>query len=128
MVVVLAGNRTQVGVEQSIIWTRPQIDFLPACCGEWLASLLWSACRAPEGVHFRPYDLNVVPRERISRCSEYFTMSANGVMAIRKGVQAEFVALEAWVRQSSLFDLVSNIGFFKNYLTGRAFRRWHKVC
>lgn len=54
-------------------------------------------------------------------------MSANGVMTIKKGIQAEFVQLSAWVRQKSLFDLVSNIGFYKNYITGRAFRRWHKV-
>lgn len=84
-------------------------------------------CRAPEAVRFSPYDLVIVPRERLALHSEYFTISANGVMTIRKGVQAEFVPLAAWVRQSSLFDLVSNIGFFKNYITGRAFRRWHKV-
>eukprot|EP00878_Enallax_costatus_P031474 GHUV01034420.1.p1 GENE.GHUV01034420.1~~GHUV01034420.1.p1 ORF type:complete len:647 (+),score=200.09 GHUV01034420.1:874-2814(+) len=82
--------------------------------------------RAPEGVRFRPYDLIVVPREGLGRYPEYFTMSANGVMTIRKGIQADFVPLSAWVRQTSLFDLVSNIGFYKNYITGRAFRRWHK--
>eukprot|EP00879_Flechtneria_rotunda_P022627 GHRR01023894.1.p1 GENE.GHRR01023894.1~~GHRR01023894.1.p1 ORF type:complete len:968 (+),score=348.72 GHRR01023894.1:492-3395(+) len=53
-------------------------------------------------------------------------MSANGVMTIRKGIQAEFVPMAAWVRQHSLFDLISNIGFFRKYVTGRAFRRWHK--
>eukprot|EP00882_Tetradesmus_deserticola_P022115 GHRQ01024001.1.p1 GENE.GHRQ01024001.1~~GHRQ01024001.1.p1 ORF type:complete len:423 (+),score=129.38 GHRQ01024001.1:383-1651(+) len=82
--------------------------------------------RPPEGMRFRPYDLIVVPRERLALYSEYFTVSANGVMMVRRGVQAEFVPLASWVRQASLFDLVSNIGFFKNYVTGRAFRRWHK--
>jgi dynein heavy chain len=78
-------------------------------------------------MRFRPYDLVVVPRERLALYSEYFTVSANGVMMVRRGVQAEFVPLASWVRQASLFDLVSNIGFFKNYITGRAFRRWHKA-
>jgi dynein heavy chain len=78
-------------------------------------------------MRFRPYDLAVVPRERLALYSEYFTVSANGVMMVRRGVQAEFVPLAFWVRQASLFDLVSNIGFFKNYITGRAFRRWHKA-
>ncbi len=42
-------------------------------------------------------------------------------------LQAEFISLAEWVREKTLFDLISSIGFFKNYLTGRAFRRWHKV-
>jgi dynein heavy chain len=78
-------------------------------------------------MRFRPYDLVVVPRERLALYPEHFTVSANGVMMVRRGVQAEFVPLASWVRQASLFDLVSNIGFFKNYVTGRAFRRWHKA-
>jgi dynein heavy chain len=84
-------------------------------------------CRAPEGRLFRPYDLLVVARESLGLYDEYFTISANGVMTIRKGVQAEFVPLAEWVRQQSLFDSVSAIGFYRNYITGRAFRRWHSV-
>lgn len=41
--------------------------------------------------------------------------------------QAEFTPLAEWVRERTLFDLISCIGFFRNYLTGRCFRRWHKV-
>lgn len=66
-------------------------------------------------------------RESLGLYDEYFTISANGVMTIRKGVQAEFVPLAEWVRQQSLFDSVSAIGFYKKYITGRAFRRWHSV-
>lgn len=77
-------------------------------------------------MRFRPYDLVVVSRQKVN--SEYFTMSATGVMRIKKGVQAEFTSLSEWVREKTLFDLISSIGFFKNYLTGRCFRRWHKVC
>lgn len=98
---------------------------LKQCCEHSSSCVMY---RAPEGARFRPYDLLVVPREGLGRYAEYLTLSANGVMTIRKGVQAEFVPLASWVRQHSLFDLVSNIGFFKNYITGRAFRRWHKVC
>lgn len=66
-------------------------------------------------------------RESLGLYDEHFTISANGVMSICKGVQAEFVPLAEWVRQQSLFDSVSTIGFYKNYITGRAFRRWHSV-
>eukprot|EP00879_Flechtneria_rotunda_P031618 GHRR01034556.1.p1 GENE.GHRR01034556.1~~GHRR01034556.1.p1 ORF type:complete len:266 (+),score=71.90 GHRR01034556.1:18-815(+) len=94
--------------------------------GKIAVSSFFYCVRAPEGARYRPYDLVVVPREGLGRYPEYFTMSANGVMTIRKGIQAEFVPMAAWVRQHSLFDLISNIGFFRKYVTGRAFRRWHK--
>ena len=74
---------------------------------------------------FRPYDLVVVSRQKVEH--EYFTVSATGVMRIKKGVQSEFTSLAEWVREKTLFDLISSIGFFKNYLTGRSFKHWHKV-
>ncbi|KXZ55711.1 DHC8 protein [Gonium pectorale] len=81
--------------------------------------------RAPDGMRFRPYDLLVVRRQKIG--PEYFTVSATGVMRIKRGVQAEFTPLAEWVREKTLFDLISAIGFFRNYLTGRCFRRWLKA-
>lgn len=83
--------------------------------------------RAPEHVRFRPYDLVVARREGLERRPEYFTVSANGVVTIRRGVQAEFLPLATWVREAALFDAVSSIKFFATYTTGRAFQRWHKV-
>lgn len=41
--------------------------------------------RAPEVKRFRPYDLMVVPRTKAG--PEYFTISATGVMRVRRGVQ-----------------------------------------
>jgi dynein heavy chain len=76
-------------------------------------------------MYFRPYDLLVVSRSQIG--CEYYTMSATGVMHIRKGSQAEFTPLADWVRERSMFDLIRQIGYFKKYLTGRAFSRWHQV-
>lgn len=101
---------------------------LPVLHVHALATRLPAARRPAEGRRFRPYDLVVVQPDRLGlQQEEYFTVSANGVMTIRKGVQAEFVPLAEWVRQSSMFDLISDIGFFKHYITRRAFRRWHKV-
>ena len=42
--------------------------------------------RADTGLLFRPYDLLVVPRERVGR--DYYTISATGVMHMRHGVRA----------------------------------------
>lgn len=46
---------------------------------------------------------------------------------VGRAPQAEFTPLAEWVRERTLFDLISCVGFFRNYLTGRCFRRWHKV-
>jgi dynein heavy chain len=89
--------------------------------------------RAPEGSRFRPYDLVVVPRLEVDP-EYFFTFSATGVMRMAKDVRgssssnhADFTPLAEWVHESTLFDAVSRIGFFKNYLTQRAFSRWHQV-
>ena len=44
-----------------------------------------SLSRAKGSVRFRPYDLVVVQRTKVE--AEYFTVSATGVMRLRRGVQ-----------------------------------------
>ncbi|KAK9828903.1 hypothetical protein WJX72_002692 [[Myrmecia] bisecta] len=80
--------------------------------------------RADAGRFFRPYDLVVVRREDVE--PEHFNISAAGVMHIRKGMQSEFTPLGEWMRESALFSLLTKINYFKTYLIGRCFRRWHK--
>lgn len=87
---------------------------------------LYIACRAPAGVLFRPYDLLVTTREEAE--PEYFTISATGVMHIKKGEQSAFTSLGDWMKDEAMFNLISKIKYFRTYLIGRCFRRWHKVC
>ena len=70
--------------------------------------------RSDSGEAFRPYDLTVVPRKAIH--SEYFTISASGVVHISPGVPSAFVSLAEWIRESTLFNVLSSIRFFKHYL------------
>ncbi|CAD7701710.1 unnamed protein product, partial [Ostreobium quekettii] len=81
--------------------------------------------RADTGVLFRPYDLVVASSETLQ--PEYFTVSATGVMRIKEGVHAEFTPLYEFVRHKTIFGLLTIIRFFKCYLVGKFFRRWHKV-
>lgn len=56
------------------------------CCCMFITVMMYLLLhRAPEGVRFRPYDLLVVQRQKIG--PEYFTVSATGVMRIKRGVQ-----------------------------------------
>ena len=72
----------------------------------------------------RPYDLLVVRRSEVNSASEYYTISATGVMRIRKGEQSEFLALPDWIREKMLFSLLRSIPFFKTFPMAKTFRAW----
>ena len=83
-------------------------------------------CRALPGRFFRPYDLVVVRREHLNP-AEHFTISAAGVVRMKAGTLSSFTTLAQWLREKTLFELCTHINFFRHYLIGRCFRRWHKV-
>ena len=81
--------------------------------------------RARTGDEFRPYDLAVVSREQTD--PEYFTMSACGVVHVFSAEQklpSEFIQLSTWMQQSTYFNVLSSIRFFKHYLAAKTFRLW----
>jgi len=79
--------------------------------------------RAKTGDAFRPYDLVVVSREKVE--AEYFTMSANGVAhAYATAQPSEFMSLSAWMEQSTFFNVLQSIRFFRHYLAAKIFRLW----
>ena len=58
----------------------------PACAlPAKLLAFPYGRPRPPEGARYRPYDLVVVPRQEVR--DEYLTVSATGVVRIRKGAQ-----------------------------------------
>ena len=81
--------------------------------------------RARTGDEFRPYDLTVVSREQTD--PEYFTMSACGCVHVFSAEQkqpSEFIQLSTWMQQSTFFNVLTSIRFFKHYLAARIFRLW----
>ncbi len=85
---------------------------------------------------FRPYDLNVAFDEKELR-DEYFTVSAQGVVHIcpEKGapgkkinkfdaVPTEFFSLIDWMQQSTMFNVLTSMKYFKHYLIGKVFGLW----
>jgi dynein heavy chain len=85
---------------------------------------------------FRPYDLTVVVDEKELR-DEYFTVSAQGVVHIcpEKGVPGkkiskfdavptEFFSLSDWMQQSTMFNVLTSMKYFKHYLIGKVFGLW----
>lgn len=84
---------------------------------------------AETGMAFRPYSLDVAPAAVAVSQGDYYTMSKSGLVhcVLRKGANAtEFISMEDWVRNSTLFNLVRSISFFKNFIPFKAFRRWQR--
>ncbi|SPR00935.1 unnamed protein product (mitochondrion) [Plasmodiophora brassicae] len=78
--------------------------------------------RRDAGDQFRPYDLDVVPRKQAA--AEYFTISASGVVHIAPGQPTTFMPLVDWIRESTNFNVLTTIRFFKHYIPAKAFRLW----
>jgi hypothetical protein len=78
--------------------------------------------QAAEGISFRPYDLVVVdPRHSTP---DYFTMSETGLVHVQPKQPSEFIPLSEWMRQSTLFNVLTSIRFFKFYLVNKTFCTW----
>ncbi|KAJ0392153.1 hypothetical protein P43SY_009213 [Pythium insidiosum] len=56
--------------------------------------------------------------------SEHFTMSADGLVHMAPSQPSEFIALSEWMRQSSMFNVLTSLRFFKHYLIYKAFSQW----
>lgn len=85
------------------------------------------------GDQFRPYDLIIIGDDEKALEGEYFTISAQGVVHVgrqEKGRSAnappptEFLSLSDWMQQSTLFNVLTSMNFFKHYLIGKVFRLW----
>ena len=81
--------------------------------------------RKETGDVYRPYDLEVVPGAQAQR-HEHYCMSHAGVVCVRRGVPAEFIPLPDWMRDSTIFNVLSNIKTFKYFLVQKTFANWRK--
>eukprot|EP01083_Nonionella_stella_P194718 718006_1 len=80
------------------------------------------ANRAKTGDNFRPYDLMIVKRKETN--AEFFTISASGVVHILPGSPSEFISLQTWGHESTMFNLLTSIPTFKFHLMVKMFKLW----
>ena len=57
---------------------------------------------------------------------EHFVISATGVVHMAPGAPSEVMQLSEWMRESTLFNVLTRIKFFKHYLIGKAFTQWQR--
>ena len=92
----------------------------------------WNRTKYSQEV-FRPYNLEVVLDEKLLN-EEHFTISNRGVVHIFKKntkrmneeemIQTEFIFTSDWMHEETLFNVLTSMNFFKNYLIGKVFSQW----
>jgi dynein heavy chain len=73
--------------------------------------------------NFRPYDLVRVAPKKVN--AEHYIMSSAGLVHVVNNDPSNFIPLPEWTRESTLFNVVGNIRFFKNYLLMKSFLMWN---
>ena len=76
---------------------------------------------------YTPYLLHVVPKEFVEHTHvEHYTVTSSGVTFVsgQLGGGGEFVALGDWMRDASVFTLMRQMRFFKDYLIAKTFTFW----
>ena len=71
---------------------------------------------------YKPYDIVVVSRTRTK--AEHFVISIFGVLHVKPDGESELFALGRWYREAVLFNTLTKINFFKNFLLMKSFRAW----
>ena len=88
---------------------------------------------------FNPYKLKIIhDANDLTKVSEYYTVSPSGIVHIFSNgnvnkmenfaskTPTEFISLSDWMRESTMFNILSNIDFFKNYLATKIFKSWRE--
>nr|XP_006818816.1 PREDICTED: uncharacterized protein LOC100376274 [Saccoglossus kowalevskii] len=73
--------------------------------------------------HFTPYDLVVVPKHKANP-KEHWVMSCFGVLHVYKNKPSETTTLHEWHRECVLWNTITKLPFFKEFLIKKAFLRW----
>ena len=80
---------------------------------------------------FRPYDLSICPGNTIPAggAGTYFVMTEKGLTKMTRNsegvvVPSEVIPIATWMRESSVFNVVSNMRFFRSYLSRKTFTAW----
>ena len=76
-------------------------------------------------VRYDPYNLVVVPEDKVN--PEHYVISSHCVVHVNPGGPSETQTLAEWYREACLFKAISNIGFFKNFLVTKMFRKWKNI-
>lgn len=75
--------------------------------------------------HSCPYDLSVTLKTKVT--PEHFVISNFGIIHVYPDGMSDFQTFAEWLREASMFTLMRQIPFFREYKLKHAFWQWHKA-
>ena len=75
--------------------------------------------------HSSPYDLSVVLRTKAN--PEHFVITNFGIIHVYPDGMSDFQTFAEWLREASMFTLMRQIPFFRQYKLKRFFKKWHSA-
>ena len=93
--------------------------------GRFLGEVKFAFLNVAPSVRYDPYNLVVVPEEMVN--PEHYVISSHCILHVNPNGPSESQSLAEWYREACLFKAISNIGFYKNFLVTKMFRRWKDI-
>lgn len=93
--------------------------------GRFLGEVKFAFLNVAPSVRYDPYNLVVVPEEKVN--PEHYVISSHCILHVNPNGPSEAQSLAEWYREACLFKAISNIGFYKNFLVTKMFRKWKDI-
>lgn len=93
--------------------------------GRFLGEIKFAFLNVAPSVRYDPYNLVVVPEEKVN--PEHYVISSHCILHVNPNGPSESQPLAEWYREACLFKAISNIGFYKNFLVTKMFRKWKDI-
>ena len=93
--------------------------------GRFLGEVKFAFLNVAPSVRYDPYNLVVVPEEKLN--PEHYVISSHCILYVNPNGPSESQSLADWYREACLFKAITNIGFYKNFLVTKMFRKWKVI-
>lgn len=93
--------------------------------GAFVGELKFAYLNHAPSKRYDPYNLIEVPKENINQ--EHFVISSHSILHVRANQPSESYSLAEWYKEACQYQAVSKIGFFKNFLISKMFRKWKLI-
>ncbi|KAA6424307.1 MAG: hypothetical protein FRX49_05519 [Trebouxia sp. A1-2] len=108
----------------SIPRTGKDVVYRYATAGYRDCAKVYYATRTLQSGHGNPYELSLAPKNRI-KGQDHWSISASGICSVGSDHAVDFVPSGEWLKEQSVFELLSAKRIFKTWLIAKMFKGWH---
>ncbi|KAL0028497.1 hypothetical protein WJX77_010302 [Trebouxia sp. C0004] len=114
-------------VEESVVWTPrtgKDVVYRYAATSYRGCAKVYHATRTFQSGHGNPYELSLAPKNKI-KGQDHWSISASGICRVGSDHAVDFVPSGEWLKEQSVFELLSAKRIFKTWLIAKMFKGWH---